>query len=55
MAFVIQMEGLYEVLPARDIDPDFSKAYDDAVSAGVKVLALPCKVWEDGLTIRDGY
>ena len=55
LAFVIQMEGLYEVLPARDIDPDFSKAYDDAVSAGVKVLALPCKVWEDGLTIRDGY
>ncbi len=55
LAFVVQMEGIYEVFPATDIDPDFSQAYYDAVSAGVKVVALPCRVWEGGLSIRDGY
>ena len=55
LAFVVQMENIYDVFPARDMDPEFSKAYDDAVSAGVKVLVLPCNVWEHGLTIRDGY
>lgn len=55
LAFVVQMEGIYEVFPATDIDSDFSQAYYDAVSAGVKVIALPCRVWEGGLSIRDGY
>lgn len=50
-AFVIQMEGITEVLPNRETDPVFANMLEEAEAAGVQVLFLPCRVWPDGLEI----
>ena len=52
LAFVIQMDGVKEVLPNADTDPAFAKAYHDAVQAGVQVLQLPCHIEPDSMTIQ---
>ena len=51
IAFVIQGEGISEVRPNEATDPDFAKAYYEAVNAGVEVLFLKCKVRADELRI----
>ena len=51
IAFVIQMDGVSEVKPNTATDPEFSKAFEKAVSAGVKVLFLKCHVEPDTLEI----
>ncbi len=53
LAFVIQTEGVKEVLPNRETHPEFGTALDDAKAAGVQVLHLPCLVGPDRLTILD--
>lgn len=54
LAFVIQMENIYEVRPNMDTDPEFGAALEEAKAAGVKVLMLPCKVREDEIEIVSG-
>ena len=44
IAFVIQGEGISEVRPNKATDPEFTRAYEQAVRAGVQVLFLQCKV-----------
>ena len=44
VAFVIQMEGVTEVRPYVEMQPEFGTALAEAEAAGVKVLFLPCKV-----------
>lgn len=51
IGFVIQMDGISEVYPNIQTDPNFAKAYDEAVSAGVEVLMLKCHIDEDGFEI----
>lgn len=51
IAFVIAIPGVKKVLPHRATHPEFGEALDEAVSAGVKILYLPCEVKPDGLTI----
>ena len=51
IAFVIQGEGISEVRPNTDTDPEFAKAYNKAIKAGVQVLFLKCKVREDELLL----
>ena len=51
IAFVIQMDGVSEVKPNTATDPEFSKAFEDAKAAGVKVLFLKCHVESDELEI----
>ena len=51
IAFVIQMDGVSEVKPNTATDPEFSKAFEDAKAAGVKVLFLKCHVEPDELEI----
>lgn len=51
VAFVIQMDGISEVRPNTETDPDFSKALKEAQETGVKVLFLLCHVEPDSLTI----
>ena len=53
LAFVIQTEGVKEVLPNRETHPEFGTALDDAKAAGVQVLHLPCRVGPDRLAILD--
>ena len=51
LAFVIAMPGVKRVLPNVQTHPAFAEALADAVSAGVRVLYLSCKVAPDELTI----
>ncbi len=51
IAFVIQGEGISEVRPNEETDPEFAKAFHVAKSAGVKIVFLKCKVTEDSLNI----
>lgn len=51
LAFVIQMDGVEEVLPNAETDPAFAEAYHDAVHAGVRILQLPCHAEPDSLMI----
>ena len=53
LAFVIQTEGVTEVLPNRETHPEFGTALDEAKTAGVQVLHLPCRVEPDRLSILD--
>ena len=53
VAFVIQMEGVTEVLPYIVTHPEFGVALQEARDAGVEVLYLQCKVEPDTLMIRE--
>ncbi len=51
LAFVIQMNGMTEVRPNTDTHPEFGKAWQDALDAGVKILFLGCRVSCDEIVI----
>lgn len=51
LAFVIQMEGIYEVRANAATHPEFGLALEEAKKAGVEILFLPCKVGADCLEI----
>ncbi len=53
VVFVIQMEGVAEVLPYTVTHPEFGVALQEARDAGVEVLYLQCKVEPDTLIIRE--
>lgn len=55
VAFVIQMEGVYEVRPNVVTHKEFGQALEEARAAGVKVLYLGCRVTEDTLEIDRAY
>ncbi len=50
LTFVIQMDGVTEVRGNRDTDPAFCAALEEAKTAGVKVIFLPCHAEPDELT-----
>ena len=52
LAFVIQMEGVHQVLPNQEMHPEFADVYRQAVAAGVKVVNFSCGVREDELRIE---
>lgn len=52
IAFVIQMEGISEVLPNGKTHPEFEKAFHEAKENGIEVLFLQCKVTPDTLDIK---
>ena len=53
LAFVIQVEGVNEVLPNVDTHPAFGVAMDDAKREGVEIIFIRCKVFEDKLEYMD--
>ncbi|MGN0438633.1 MAG: DNA/RNA nuclease SfsA [Lachnospiraceae bacterium] len=53
VAFVIQMEHIWEVRANVEMHPEFGTALEDAKGAGVKVIALCCKVFEDELYVDE--
>ena len=53
LAFVIQMEDIFEVRPNVIMDPKFTQAFEEAQKNGVEILFLPCKVTPDTLVIRE--
>ena len=52
LAFVIQMDGVYEVRANADTHPEFGTALDEAQKAGVEIRFLKCHVEPDSLTIK---
>jgi len=52
LAFVIQMDGITEVRPNRDMHPEFGKAWDEALEAGVEIIFLTCHAGPDTLTVN---
>ncbi len=53
VAFVIPMEGIREVRPHVEMQPEFGTAWNEAVEAGVRIIFLPCVVGYDSLEIRE--
>ena len=51
LTFVIQMDGVTEVRANVETHPAFGTALEEAKTAGVRVLFLPCHVEPDGITI----
>lgn len=51
IAFAIQMDGVHEVRPNVRTHPEFGVAWQEAVTAGVEVLFLPCHVEPDSLVV----
>ena len=54
LAFVIQMDGVSEVLPNRETDPAFADALEEAVRKGVRILYLTCHAEPDSLAVTAG-
>ena len=53
-AFVIQMPKIKEVRPNVETHPEFGVAWQEAVTAGVRIWFIGCEVREDGLTVDVG-
>ena len=52
IAFVIQMEGITQVLPNGTTHKEFQVAFEEAKEAGVQVYFLCCKVEPDSLMVE---
>lgn len=50
--FVVQMEDVKYLHPNDATDPAFGQALREAAKAGVKILAMDCKVTENTMTIH---
>ena len=51
MLYVVQMEGAEHFDLARDLDPAYSAAFDDATSRGVEVLVWRCMIDTNRITL----
>ena len=52
MLYVVQMEGPDRFDLARDIDPAYAAAFDDATQRGVEVLVWQCMLAPDRITLN---
>ena len=50
--FVIQMQDVQYLHPKDDTDPAFGAALRQAAQAGVRLLAMDCRVTEDSMELR---
>ena len=51
MLFVIQMENVQCLRPNDATDPEFGEALRQAERAGVRLLAMDCRVTPDSMTL----
>jgi len=51
MLFLVQVGSAQSVSIARDIDPAYKAAFDRALSSGVEVFALTCRVTTEGIEV----
>lgn len=52
LLFCVQHSGIESVAPARDIDPAYAEAFDQAVQAGVEVLAYKAELSAKEIVLR---
>jgi len=53
MLYLIQMPSAQTFALARDIDPDYAKAFDLARAAGVEAIAYRCAITREGISVTD--
>ncbi|HJC57785.1 MAG TPA: A/G-specific adenine glycosylase [Candidatus Eisenbergiella intestinipullorum] len=53
LLFVVQMEGIVRFMPNVQTQPEFAAALLAAKKAGVDILAMGCRVTEDGMELSD--
>ncbi len=53
IAFVIQMNGIERVLPNDQTHPEFGRALESAIKAGVNVIYYSCHVEADRIRIKN--
>jgi sugar fermentation stimulation protein A len=51
MVFLVQIGSAEGVALARDIDPTYGKAFDEARRAGVEAIALGCRISPEGIEV----
>lgn len=51
--FVVQMKDALYFKPNEENDPEFSKALKTAQKSHVRIIALDCEVFEDGIVIKN--
>ena len=51
IAFVVQMNGIYRVLPNEATQPEFKEALVKAAKAGVQIVCYSCHVEADSIKI----
>jgi sugar fermentation stimulation protein A len=49
--FIVQRGDCTTLSPARDLDPHYAKALDDAARAGVEIIAYACNITLEGVTV----
>ena len=52
LLYVVQREDAEHFVVARDIDPDYGQAFDEARAAGVEALAYACTLSDEEIVIR---
>lgn len=52
MVFLIQRADVTKLSLAADVDPDYARAFEAAVAAGVEPLALRCKLSTTAITVE---
>ncbi|AVO47293.1 DNA/RNA nuclease SfsA [Phreatobacter cathodiphilus] len=52
MVFLIQYGGAERFALARDIDPDYGRAFDRARARGVEMLAYRCRLTPEAITVE---
>jgi sugar fermentation stimulation protein A len=53
MLFLIQIGSAKAFTLARDVDPNYGRAFDRAVAAGVEAVAHRCKITENAIIVAD--
>jgi sugar fermentation stimulation protein A len=53
LLFLVQIGSAERFALARDIDPDYGRAFDRARAAGVEVIARRCRLSCDGVEVAE--
>lgn len=53
MMFLVQRDDAHEMALARDIDPAYGEAFDEAIRRGVEAIAWRCAIDTETITVTD--
>lgn len=53
LVYCVQHTGIQTVTPAREIDPAYATAMDEAIAGGVEVLAYGCAINEREISVQN--
>ena len=53
LLYLVQRNDCKDVAVARDIDPVYAAAFDDALAAGVQMIGISCDVTPEGIVLAE--